>query len=336
MSPRGRPAGGQKKRAAVAPAIAEEREFEVASPGERLDKIIAARFPEFSRARVQQLIAQGLVELDGSAASSADRPAAGAQVRLRIPQARPARLDAVKLDLPVLYEDAALLVIDKPAGLAVHPGAGGEGETVVHGLLYQVSDLRGVGGELRPGIVHRLDKDTSGCLVVAKTEPALRALQAQFKARTVEKRYRALVHGAPPDQGELDSLIARHPTDRKRFSSKVREGRRAVTRFTVLGRAGTQAAWVDVELLTGRTHQIRAHFADQGWPLFCDRLYGGMRREGPSAPEPVRDAAAALGRQGLHAFRLAFAHPLTGAAVRCEAPVPADLRAALQALALKV
>src|SRR5438105_6586968 len=134
------------------------------------------------------------------------------------------------------------------------------------------ADLRGVGGELRPGIVHRLDKDTSGCLVVAKTEPALRALQAQFKARSVEKRYRALVHGAPPDSGTLDTLIGRHPVDRKRFSTRVREGRQAVTRFTVLARIA-QAAWLDVELLTGRTHQIRAHFADQGWPLFCDKLY---------------------------------------------------------------
>jgi 23S rRNA pseudouridine1911/1915/1917 synthase len=187
--------------------------------------------------------------------------------------------------------------------------------------------------------------------VVAKTEPALRGLQAQFKARSVEKRYRALVHGSPPERGELDTLMARHPTDRKRFSSKVRDGRRAVTRFTVLGRAenfvqnsppgrggnfvqNSPAAWVDIELFTGRTHQIRAHFADHGWPLFCDRLYGGTKREGPSAPEPVRRAAAALGRQGLHAFRLAFAHPTTGAPVRCEAPLPPDLRAALAELGM--
>src|SRR5438105_8526608 len=195
------------------------------------------------------------------------------------------------------------------------------------------ADLRGVGGELRPGIVHRLDKDTSGCLVVAKTEPALRALQAQFKARSVEKRYRALVHGAPPDSGELDTLIARHATDRKRFSTKVRAGRRAVTRFTVLARS-PHAALLDVELLTGRTHQIRAHFADAGWPLFCDKLYGGTRREGPSAPEPVRKAAAALGRQGLHAFRLAFDHPVTGKRVAYEAPLPGDIRSALAILGL--
>ena len=333
MSPRGRPSRRQKGRAEVSRPIAEERIFAVAAAGARLDKLIATRFPEFSRARVQQLIAEGMVDVDGKPASSADRPAVGAQVRVRVPEVRAARLEPVKLDLPVLYDDADLLVIDKPAGLAVHPGAGGEGETVVHGLLHQVSDLRGVGGELRPGIVHRLDKDTSGCLVVAKTEEALRGLQAQFKARTVEKRYRALVHGAPPDRGELDSFIARHPVDRKRFSTRGSEGRRAVTRFTVLERTA-QAAWVDVELLTGRTHQIRAHFADQGWPLFCDKLYGGVKREGPSAPQAVRAAAAALGRQGLHAFRLAFAQPTTGARVACEAPLPADLAAALRELGL--
>jgi 23S rRNA pseudouridine1911/1915/1917 synthase len=365
VSPRGKPSRRQTERAldkrAAGVGIAEERSFEVAAAGARLDKLIATHYPDFSRARVQQLIEQGLVEVEGRAAASADRPAVGARVRLRIPEVRAARLDPVKLDLPVLYDDEDLLVIDKPAGLAVHPGAGGEEETVVHGLLHQVADLRGVGGELRPGIVHRLDKDTSGCLVVAKTEPALRGLQAQFKARSVEKRYRALVHGSPPERGELDTLMARHPTDRKRFSSKVREGRRAVTRFTVLGRAknfvqnapagradnfvqnappgragnfvqNSAAAWVDIELLTGRTHQIRAQFADRGWPLFCDRLYGGTKREGPSAPEPVRRAAAALGRQGLHAFRLAFAHPTTGALVRCEAPLPPDLRAALAEL----
>ena len=333
MSPRGRPSRRQKERADPARAIAEERIFPVAAAGERLDKLIVAKFPDFSRARVQQLIEEGMVDVDGRPAASSDRPVAGAQVRLRVPEVRAARLDPVKLDLPVLYDDADLLVIDKPAGLAVHPGAGGEEETVVHGLLHQVSDLRGVGGELRPGIVHRLDKDTSGCLVVAKTEEALRGLQAQFKARTVEKRYRALVHGAPPDRGELDTLIARHPVDRKRFSSRATEGRRAVTRFTVLARTA-QAAWVDVELLTGRTHQIRAHFADQGWPLFCDKLYGGTKREGPSAPEAVRRAAAALGRQGLHAFRLAFAHPQSGARVACESPLPADLAAALRELGI--
>jgi len=334
VSPRGRPSRRQREQQrSPARPVAEERRFEVERAGERLDKLIAARFPDLSRARVQQLILEGLVDVGGAAASAADRPKAGAVVAVRLPEVAPPRLDPVKLDLPVLYDDAHLIVIDKPAGIAVHPGAGGEGTTIVHGLLHQVADLRGVGGELRPGIVHRLDKDTSGCLVVAKTERALRTLQASFKAREVEKGYRALVHGAPPDRLELDTAYGRHPVQRKRFSSKVREGKRAVTRFSVLSRT-KDAAFLDVELFTGRTHQIRAHLADHGWPLFCDVLYGGTRREGPGAAEPVRRAAAALGRQGLHARRLAFPHPVTGAAVVCIAPLPPDLRAALRELGL--
>ena len=334
MSPRGRPSRRQRgQQRGPARPVAEERRFEVEDGGERLDKLIAARFPDLSRAHVQQLILEGLVDVAGGSASAAGRPRAGAVVTVRLPEVAPPRLDPVKLDLPVLYDDPHLIVIDKPAGIAVHPGAGGEGTTIVHGLLHQVADLRGVGGELRPGIVHRLDKDTSGCLVVAKTGMALRALQAAFKAREVEKGYRALVHGAPPDRLELATPYGRHPVHRKRFSSKVREGKRAVTRFAVLSRA-QDAAVLDVELLTGRTHQIRAHLADHGWPLFCDALYGGTRREGPGAPEPVRRAAAALGRQGLHARRLAFRHPITGAGVICVAPLPADLRAALRELGL--
>jgi 23S rRNA pseudouridine1911/1915/1917 synthase len=306
---------------------------EPAEAGARLDKLLAAKLPELSRARLQALIADGHVRVSGKPAKAALRATAGAVLEVEVPAPRPVELIAEDLRLPVLFEDEALLVIDKPAGMAVHPGAGISRGTVVHGILHQVGDLRGVGGELRPGIVHRLDKDTSGCLAVAKTEEALRALQRLFKARQVEKRYRALVHGAPPDRGEMDTAYARHPTDRKRFSSKVREGKHAVTRFSVLARS-PGAAWVDVELLTGRTHQIRAHFADSGWPLFCDKLYGGTRREGPSAPPRIRAAATALGRQGLHAFRLAFDHPLGGPRVECESPLPADLRAALGALDL--
>jgi 23S rRNA pseudouridine1911/1915/1917 synthase len=240
------------------------------------------------------------------------------------------------LRLPVLYQDDDLLVIDKPAGVAVHPGAGIHSGTVVHGLLHQVRGLAGIGGELRPGIVHRLDKETSGCLVVAKTDPALRGLQAEFKSRRVQKRYLAIVHGEPPDEGEFDTLHGRHPVDRKRFSSRVREGRRAVTRFRVLARGGG-AALVEAELLTGRTHQIRAHFADAGFPLLGDALYGGRRREARLRPDaPARRAAAAIGRHALHAASLGFTHPITGVSVRCDAPLPGDFLAALRELEIRV
>ena len=342
MSPRGTPSRRQREREAqkaareLAPArpIAETRALLVTpeEQGTRLDKLVAQRLPELSRARVQQLIEEGLVLVDGAPAKASERPDRGAAIEVKLPVATPARLDAVDLHLKILHDDPHLAVIDKPAGIAVHPGAGVWNATIVHGLLHQLPDLRGIGGELRPGIVHRLDKDTSGCLVVAKSEPALRGLQALFKARAVDKRYRALVHGAPPDKGEFDTLHGRHPVDRKRFSSKVSEGRRAVTRFHVLERFDG-AAFVEIELLTGRTHQIRAHFADAGFPLLADALYGGARRDARlAADSPVRRAAEAVGRQALHAFRLAFDHPIVGGRVACEAPLPADFAAALSLL----
>ena len=302
----------------------------------RLDRLLAARLPELSRARLQQLIAEGAVRVGGAAAKASLRPRAGAEIEVRVPEPRPAELLPEDLRLPVLYQDDDLVVIDKPAGLAVHPGAGIASGTVVHGLLHQVRGLAGIGGELRPGIVHRLDKETSGCLAVAKTEAALRGLQAEFKSRRVEKRYLAIVHGSPADSGEFDTLHGRHPVDRKRFSSKVREGRRAVTRWGVLGR-GSGASLVQVELLTGRTHQIRAHFADAGFPLLADALYGGRKREARLQPDAaLRRASAAIGRQALHAAVLGFQHPRTGALVRCEAPLPGDFRAALAELGIAV
>ena len=305
-----------------------------AEAGTRLDQLVATRLPALSRSRVQQLIESEAVRVAGRPAKASLRPRAGAEIEVRVPTPRPTELAAESLNLAVLWDDSHLVVIDKPARMAVHPGAGIVSGTVVHGLLHQVRDLAGIGGELRPGIVHRLDKDTSGCLVVAKTEPALRGLQAQFKSRHVEKRYLALVHGAPAGEGQFDTVYGRHPKDRKRFSSKVAQGRRAVTRWRVLEQ-GPGVALVEVELLTGRTHQIRAHFADAGFPLLADALYGGRKREARMPEDaPARRASAAIGRQALHAAVLAFAHPVTAAPLRCEAPLPADFRAALQELGM--
>ncbi len=327
---------------------------EPSEAGTRLDQLIAQRAPELSRARAKQLIDEGQVRVDEKLAKASLRPREGQSIAIDIPAPKPIRLEPKDLSLRPLYEDEELLVLDKPAGIAVHPGAGGEGETLVHGLLHHVGDLRGIGGELRPGIVHRLDKDTSGCLVVAKSEASLQRLQSAFKARQVEKRYLALVHGLVAERGELDTLYGRHPVDRKRFSSQVREGKRAQTRWTRLaaheggaragkpqaGRSGAgeqsgSASFVEVELLTGRTHQIRAHFADAGHPLLGDSLYGGVKREGRlDERDPIARAAKAVGRQALHAWKLAFAHPSSGKPIACTAPIPSELRAALGALGI--
>ena len=215
---------------------------------------------------------------------------------------------AQDLPLTVLHEDADLLVLDKAAGMVVHPARGSPSGTVVNALLHRLGE--GAPGGERLGLVHRLDKETSGCLVVAKRAAALAALQAAFKARAVEKTYLALVHGAPADEGRLDTPYGRHPRDRTRYTGRASAGRRAVTGWRVRERFGESAALLEVALETGRTHQIRVHLSEAGHPLLADAVYGGRRREARlDADDPVRLAAAAIGRQALHAWRLAFGAP---------------------------
>jgi len=314
--------------------IVEQKEI-----GTRLDQLVAARAPELSRARAQQLIDEGHVQVDSKPAKASLRVRSGNEISVHVPAPQAVELVAQDMKLRALYEDKHLVVIDKPAGIAVHPGAGGEGSTLVHGLLHHIDDLRGIGGELRPGIVHRLDKDTSGCLVVAKSEKALQGLQAKFKDREVEKRYLAIAHGQLAISGELDTMYGRHPVDRKRFSSKVKTGKRAVTQWKTLAVKNVQevggagASVLEVDLLTGRTHQIRAHFADAGHPLLGDVLYGGAKRDGKLPDDAkVKQAALAVGRQALHAWLLEFDHPILKKKVSCIAPIPPELRAALGAL----
>ncbi len=226
-----------------------------------------------------------------------------------------------------MHEDANLVVLDKPAGLVVHPAAGHASGTLVHALLHHVGDLAGIGGELRPGIVHRLDKDTSGLMVVAKDEPTLLALAAQWKAHTISRRYQAIAVGVLRlGEQTVRTLHGRHPTDRKRFSSKVAVGKPAVTHLRVVERfAG--ATLVEARLETGRTHQVRVHLADLGHALVGDEVYGRTPRD-----ETVRAAAAAIGRQALHAIELGFDHPVTGARMTFHSRPPADFQAALEIL----
>jgi 23S rRNA pseudouridine1911/1915/1917 synthase len=309
--------------------------------GERLDAALA-RLAALSRARVQRLAAEGRVRVDGRAAKPAARLRGGEALDVEVPPPEPSGLVAQDLPLAVLHEDADLVVLDKAAGVVVHPARGAPHSTVVNALLHHLAAGRARDAATPPeawqdaqrlGLVHRLDKDTSGCLVVAKTARALAALQAQFKARTVEKGYVAICHGAPADEGRFDTPYGRHPTDRTRFTTRVQGDRRAVTAWRVRERFGDAAALVEVALHTGRTHQIRVHFAEARHPLLADATYGGAKREARLAPEdPLRRAAAAVGRQALHAERLAFDHPRTGRRLAFAAPPPADFEAALSAL----
>ncbi len=298
----------------------------------RLDAFVAAQPLGISRAQVQRLIDDGDVVVDGVVPGKAGvRLKTFSRVVVTVRPPTPIALAPEAMDLVVLHEDSHLIVLDKPAGLVVHPAPGHATGTLVNGLLAHVLDFGGIGGELRPGIVHRLDRDTTGVMVVAKDEATLNALIAVWHDKTVvEREYVAVCAPAPPprvgDVGTIRTLYGRHPVDRKRFSSKVATGKPAVTHWRVIERLPLGAALVRVRLETGRTHQIRVHMSERGWPLIGDAMYG-RRYDGP-----LGDAAATIGRQALHAARLAFVHPTTGERLAFETPPPADFEALLTTL----
>jgi 23S rRNA pseudouridine1911/1915/1917 synthase len=297
--------------------------------GVRLDVAVARLAQDLTRARVQRLVDGGHVRLGGKPAKASARLKGGERLDLTIPDPEPSGLVAQDLPLAVLHEDRDLVVLDKAAGMVVHPARGTPHSTVVNALLHRLGAA--APGD-RVGLVHRLDKETSGCLVVARNEAALAALQAAFKAREVEKSYLALCHGALAPEGRLDTPYGRHPRDRVRYTSRVEGARRAVTAWRVR-EAFAGASLAEVALHTGRTHQIRVHLSESGHPLLADATYGGRRREARLAEaDPVRRAAEAIGRQALHAWRLGFAHPRTGKPLRFEAPLPADFERALAIL----
>jgi 23S rRNA pseudouridine1911/1915/1917 synthase len=307
---------------------------EVADAGGRLDAVIAARIAALSRAVVQRLIEEGHVTLGGAVASKAGaRLKVGDEVTVHVPP--PELLEVVAEDLPlvILYEDADLIVIDKPAGLVVHPAPGHASGTLVNALLFHCTDLSGIGGVLRPGIVHRLDRDTTGVMVATKSDRAHAGLSAAFAAKSrgetggIDRAYLAIASPPPPARtGTLRTLYGRHPVHRKKFSSKVASGKPAVTHYEIVEPLHG-AALVRLRLETGRTHQIRVHAADHGWPLLGDPVYGARGRD-----ERLVEAARVLGRQALHASVLAFDHPVTGERLSFEAPLPPDLEAAREAL----
>jgi len=307
---------------ASAPAVVTVREEDA---GERLDRVLARRCPQFSRSALQRWIDQGRVEQAGEIVSRKTKAQAGAEVTIEPapPEAMSAKPQAIPLD--ILFEDQHLLVIDKPAGLVVHPAPGHPDGTLVNALLHHAV-VQGGSDPLRPGIVHRLDKDTSGVMVVAKTPTAHERLVEMFQGHRLERAYLAIVRGRPPSTITYDTLHSRHPSNRKKFSSTGNRGKRAVTHLeTVEVLHGSTL--VRCRLETGRTHQIRVHLADHGHPVLGDPLYGR------SPGDPVlRRVSQALGRQALHATLLAFDHPITGAPLRFETEPPEDFRRALDSL----
>ena len=308
-----------------------ELTVDASGAGRRLDAWLGARIPGESRARLKTLIESGHVLLEGRRPRPAARLRAGQAIRVQIPDAAPARPEPEDIPLAIVYQDAELLVVDKPAGLVVHPGAGRASGTLVNALLHHVKGLSGIGGELRPGIVHRLDRGTSGLLVVAKDDASHRALARQFAERSVDKQYLALVLGVPRQRRQtLSAPIGRDPIERKRMSVRARRGRAASTTFEVL-ESFDGAALLRVRIATGRTHQIRVHLAAAGHPVAGDATYGGTRTP-PSRTAAARAALAALSRPALHAAALAFEHPTRRERLAFESPLPADLASALAAL----
>jgi 23S rRNA pseudouridine1911/1915/1917 synthase len=310
---------------------------ESADAGGRVDRFLAARLPALSRARLQALIAAGAVCRDATLLRDASEAVrGGALYTVTVPPPRPARPEGQMIPLTILFEDRDLVVLDKPPGLVVHPAPGNEDGTLVNALIAHCGAELAVGGEQRPGIVHRLDKDTSGVMVAAKTEVALAGLAAAFAGRTADRSYLALVWGCPaPTVGEIEGPIGRDPRDRKRMAIRPHGGgREALTRYrTLRAWAGGAVSLLECRLATGRTHQIRVHLAARGHPLVGDPVY--LRR----VPAQARGLDAGLRsqlldfpRQALHAARLGFVHPRTGVALAFETPPPPDMTVLLAAL----
>ncbi len=304
--------------------------------GTRLDAFLAARFDAFSRNRIKDLILGGAVSIDGAPSTTPKyRVKTDESIILAAPEPVEAEPEPQDIPLSILFEDEFLIVIDKPAGMVVHPAPGNEDGTLVNALIHHCGDtLRGIGGVKRPGIVHRLDKDTSGVMIAAKTDEAHAGLAAQFadhgRTGPLERVYTAFVWGVPnPLKGTVETMIGRDPHNRLKQSVRGKDGREAITHYTVANRfAGENwsIAQVDCALETGRTHQIRVHMSHVGHPLLGDRVYGsGFATKANKLPETISGPLATLGRQALHARVLGFAHPVTGEHLRFETDLPQDL-----------
>ena len=303
--------------------------IEAGGDGQRLDRALQARMPEHSRSRLKQLILAGQVSDNGIVIRDPARKVKNGQTFVVIlPEPEDATPQAQAIPLSIRFEDAHLIVIDKPAGLVVHPAPGNPDGTLVNALIAHCGDsLLGIGGVRRPGIVHRLDKETSGLIVAAKTEAAHRALSADFAARRIARAYAAIVWGVPlPPAGEIAGNIGRSVTNRKKMAVvAAARGKPAMTRYRTERAFGEHAALIECRLSTGRTHQIRVHLAHQGHPLIGDPVYGGRPGRAATRMGPEGAAVAAFARQALHARHLGFAHPATGESLAFDSPLPDDM-----------
>lgn len=290
-------------------------------PGERLDVFLAGRLPELSRSHVQKLIGGGAVRVGDGFPKSNYRLRAGDVIHVLLPEPEEISLEPEPIPLDILYEDGDIIVVNKARGMVVHPAAGVFHGTLVNALLYHCGDLSGINGKIRPGIVHRLDKDTSGVMVAAKNDKAHLDLAEQIGKKSAHRIYRAIVHGnIPEERGIIRGDIGRHPTDRKKMAIVREKGKPAVTEFSVLERFGAYTL-VECSLQTGRTHQIRVHMAHIGHPLVGDPKYG-----------PKRPAPFAIRGQALHSMRLSLRHPGTGKEMAFEAPLPEDMEKIIRKL----
>ena len=296
--------------------------------GLRADVVLATLLKEFSRSQIRRLIDDENILLKGKAIKPSQRLLAGDNVSITVPPPKPLETQPQDIPISIIYEDEDILVVNKPPGMAVHPGPGRRDGTLVNAILYICRSLSGIGGKVRPGIVHRLDKDTSGVMVVAKNDFSHQRLVEQFKSRVIEKRYLALVIGdVEGESGSFCSLIGRHPKNRLKMTTRPRDGKEAYTNWRVIKRYNV-ATMIEVDPKTGRTHQIRVHFSENGFPLLGDKLYGTRRQKS----QIIEGISKKLGRQALHAYSIRFRHPRTGEVKEFIASIPEDFEEAIRLL----